>query len=137
MFDDDLFDHLTPRGTFDIVLHDVHIPRDSDKPVVLTAKFAGKGSPYWNAMMKLKPLADATAATERAATLLAKLAIVGWQNVSKNGVPVVYSAELGAEVLHKLIRAKRAEKVDYAIAAAMNPDNYREPIVEAVDLGKE
>ena len=137
MFDDDLFAHMTPRGTFEIVLHDVRIPRDNEKPLVLIAKFAGKGSPYWNALLKLKPLADTDAATERAAALFARLAVTGWKNVEKDSKPVPYTSELGTEVLHKLIRAKRGDKVNDAIGAAVNPDNYAEPIVESAELGKE
>jgi hypothetical protein len=137
MFDDDLFAHLTPRGTFDHILTDVHIPRDNPKPVVLRLKFCGRGSAYLNAVQKLKPLADERAANERASKLFALHGVDGWENVQKDGQDLAYTPELGAEVFTKLIRARVDEKVALAIGEAMNANNFREPLVEADELGKD
>lgn len=136
MFDEDLFDHMTPRGTVEHTLEGVYIPRTNPNPVVLTLKFAGRGSPYWGAITKAKPLHDKDAATARAASLFAKHGVAGWKNVEKDGQPVAYTPELGAEVFAKLIKAKRGEIVDNALGMAMNPDLFGEPVVSADDVGK-
>lgn len=135
-FDDDIFEYLAPRVTADYTLDGVHIPAENESPIVLVLEYAGKGSAYWNALLKQKPLDDAEAATKRAATLFAKHAIAGWKNVERDGKPVPYTPELGTEVLVKLVRAKREGKVDAAVSYALNPDNFRAPIIKAADLGK-
>lgn len=136
MFDDDLFDHLTPRDTIEIILDGAHIPRTNKLPVVLVVKYCGRGTPYWNAITKFKPLADVDAATERAATAFAKLGVVDWKNVvGKDGKPIPYTWGGCAEILHKLVKADRIDKVDNAIARAMMPDNYIAQAPEATDLG--
>lgn len=136
MFDDDLFDHLTPRGTAEIPLEGVSIPATNENHVVLVVKFAGRGTPFLNALTKAAKITDKLADAERTASLFARYAVEGWKNVEKDGKPVPYTAELGAEVFHKLIRARRPEIVDLAITRAMNADNFRAPVVEAADLGK-
>lgn len=133
-----LFDHLKPVAkVYEHVMHGVHIPVDNPKPVVLHLKFCGRGTPYWNAVMKFKALADEKEATKRAAERFAALGIAGWKNVEQAGQPVPYTSELGAFVLSQLVDADRPEKVDLAIAAAMSPDNFTEtPAPEAGELGK-
>src|SRR4051812_38264401 len=120
LFDDDLFSHLAPRHTCEYPLDGVHIPADSDEPVILILEYAGRGSAYGNAMLKLKMLDDVNASNERASAMFAKLAVKGWKNVAKGGELVPYSPEVGAEVLVKLIRAGRAEKVERALNHAAN-----------------
>lgn len=135
MFDDNLFDHLTPRETAEVVLHGVFVPREAQKPVILEIKYCGRGSPYWNAMLKLKTLADPIEAAERAARLWVKHGVTGWRNVDIEGQPVAFAAERCAEILVKLVRATRADKVDDAIAWSMNADNFVAQLVDATDLG--
>lgn len=135
-FDDGLFDYLAPTATAEYTLAGVHIPPDNPEPVVLELEYAGRGSPYWNAILKLKPLEDEIEATKRAAVVFAKHAIRGWKNVQKDGKPVPYTHELAGEVLVKLIHAKRYAKVEAAINFGMAPDNFKPPTVEAAELGK-
>ena len=136
MFSDDLFDHLTPRGTIDHVLTGVHIPRSNPKPVILTLKFCGRDSAYMNALTKAKPVADDDARQEPAAVLFAKHGVESWRNVEHDGAGVTYTPELGAEVFVKLLKSKADDKLGEAIAVATSRDNFRAPIVEADDLGK-
>jgi hypothetical protein len=136
MFEDDLFDHLTPRGTIEYALPNVHIPKDNPEPVVLLLKFGGRGSPFFNAMLKAPPVADKQAAYERLAQMAVKHLIGGWKNVQKDGKPVPYTPELGEEVLTKLVKAKRGDKVEDMTAHAMGGDSFADLVVDPVDLGK-
>jgi hypothetical protein len=136
MFDDDLFDHLTPRGTIEYPLTNVHVPRTNEHCVVLLMKYCGRGSPFFNALTKSPPLSDKTAIQERIAKLLARHGIAGWKHVEPNGTPIAYTAQLGEELLLKLIHAKRADKVDDAAAYATDADRFGEPVLDAADLGK-
>lgn len=133
-----LFDHLKPVAkVYEHVMAGVHIPVDNPRPVVLLLRYCGRGTAYWNAVMKFKPLADEKEATKRAAERFAVLGIDGWKNVEHAGQPVTYTSELGEFVLSQLVDANRPEKVDLAIAAAMSPDNFTEtPAPEAGELGK-
>lgn len=136
MFDDDLFDHLTPRGTIDYPLTNVHIPKTNEHCVVLQLKYCGRGSNFFNALTKGPALHEKRAIQERVAKLLAKHGIAGWKHVAPNGTDIPYTAELGEELLLKLIAFKRADKVDDAAAYATNADLFGEPVLDAVDLGK-
>lgn len=135
-FEDDLFAHLAPSETVDYTLDGVHIPPTNPKPVVLELVYAGKGTPYWNAITKAKPVDDEDESNKRAAALFAQHAIRGWKNVEKNGTAVTYSPEIGGEVLIKLLAAKRFAKVDAVITYGIRPDNFKPPMVEAAELGK-
>jgi hypothetical protein len=132
-----LFDHLRPVAKFhEHVMHGVHIPASNPKPVALHLAYCGKGTRFWNAITKFKTLADDRAATKRAAEVFSRMGIVGWANVEHDGQALPYSSEIGGQVLEMLVDADRADKVDAALVAAMNPDNFTEPVVEAAELGK-
>jgi hypothetical protein len=132
------FDHLEPsaerRHTH--TMHGVHVPPSNPKPVTLSLKFCGRGSPFWNARMKLKPLTDQTEASLRIAALFARHGVDGWENVAIGGQAKPYSPELGAEMFTKLIEKNRLEYIDAALGDAQNPDNFTPPLVEAGELGK-
>lgn len=137
MFAPNLFDHLKPVAKFhEHVMHGVHIPATNPKPVILHLAYCGKGTRFWNAITKFKALADEKAANRRSAEVFSRLGIVGWANVENDGQPLAYSTELGAQVLEMLIAVDRDEKIDFALNAAMNPENFTEPVVEAIELGK-
>lgn len=138
MFAPNLFDHLKPVAkSYEHIMHGVHIPASNPKPVVLHLKFCGRGSTYWNAIMKFKTLADEKAATKRAAERFAVMGVAGWDNVeTAAGTPVAYTHELGQQVFDMLVDADREEKVDLAIQVAMNKDNFTEATPEGAELGK-
>lgn len=136
MFD---FGYLTPstERVHKHVLHGVHVPRTNPQPVTLRLRFCGRGTPYWNAWNKAKELTDDTEANKRAAGWLARHGLDGWENVlDESGKPIPYTVQGGEELLHALIDARRAEKLVVAINVASSPDNFCEPAVEAVELGK-
>lgn len=132
-------DHLRPTAKhYEHVLHGVHIPVDNPKPVTLFLAFCGRGSRYWNALLKWKPIADEVEATRRSANALAELGVIGWKHVEHDGTPVPYNPEDCQKVFDALLAANRLEIVDRALAAAMNPDNFTEtPLPTAADLGKQ
>lgn len=136
MFEDDLFDHLTPKQTIEYPMVNVHIPRTNPEPLVLLMKFGGRGSPFFNALMKAPPITDKQAAYERLAKLMTKHLISGWKNVEKDGKPVAFAPELCEEILSKLVKAQRGDKIEDAAAHAMGADAFAELTVDAADLGK-
>jgi hypothetical protein len=133
------FKHLSPTAShIEVILDDVRIPADNPKQVVLHVAFCGKGSKFFNALMKWKTLADDDAANQRAADAFARLGVVGWANVEDGGKPVPFSHTGTKEIFDALIAAKRYDKIDRALTPAMNPDNYTEalPAAEVAELGK-
>lgn len=134
---DDLFDSFAPRAAYEHVLHpDFRVP-GAKEPLVLLLRFAGRGSDYMKAMAKLKPEKDERVATERAARMFARHSVTGWKNACEvDGTPAPFAAKDLGEILCKFVAADRSDVVDRAIRQALDPDNFRTPIVEAKDLGE-
>jgi hypothetical protein len=133
------FNHLRPSAKhFAIPLDDVRIPASNPKQVVLHVAFCGKGSAYFNALLKWKSLADDKAANQRASDAFARMGVVGWENVDDGGKPVAFSHTGAKEIFDALIEADRFDKIDRVLLAAMNPDNYTEALsaAEVAELGK-
>jgi hypothetical protein len=135
MFD---FDHLAPTKTARLTLSAIRVPRTNESPVVLILKHAGDGNhAFTNARAKTPPASGRIPQYERVARLYAKYVIVGWEHVlDERGAPVEYTAELGEDMLVKLINAKRTGEIDMIAAFAGEADNFCDPIVSASELGK-
>ncbi len=137
LFDDSDFAHLTPAGTADYALSEVHIPRGNPNPVVLVVKPAGEANDRLrNAEIKAPAVTGKEALRQRA-SLFAKHVIAGWKHVlDKDGKPIAYTADGGEELLHRLIDAKRGEDLVVPFMVfARNPNHFTGPQVDAGDLG--
>ncbi len=139
MLDLSHIDKLAPTDTYDHVLHpQFRLPADGEKPVVLILRYAGRGSEYMKALSKLPALTDEKQASERAARLFAKLAVVGWKNVHNvDGGDAPFDAKACGDMLARFVNANREDVIDRAIGIGLDRDYFHAPIVKAADLGKE
>lgn len=146
MFDN--LDYLAPKKTAPYTLHGV---RTTAEPIILQLVYAGSGTTFFAEFAKLKPPSREAAQEERnvyrerVARLFATHAVTGWEHVVDKGQPVAFTPDNCLALFRKLIRlvdsrgesVGRWDIVDGAIAYAMNPDNFSDPIATADDLGKQ
>lgn len=140
---------VTRRYTMDEVCDEDH-PSD---PLVLIVRPALESNPGW-ANARFKALASAKAAPmsvtvmqetrARNIDIFSKHVVTSWENVYEDGKPLPCTPEAVARLLTQIIEsppgrpdlAGRPDLFDGLFAFCVDPDNFREPMIGAADLGK-
>lgn len=139
MFDDADFEALRPDQVARFPLAELHIPRGNPKPVTLLLRWAGESNERWTAgarAAKFRAFASPQDQTRYYDELAAKTVIVGWENVlDKNGKPMPYTPEAGAELLTRLRSVSRSSLASEITLAAYDASRFTAPPVDAGDLG--